>query len=91
MNKLCQAFGGAIALTSANVSGGANSLAVEDFRDLWPQCGAVYDGGRIEASPLGSTIIELSSPGTFTVLRPGVAEKATISILEKNELTRKQY
>jgi tRNA A37 threonylcarbamoyladenosine synthetase subunit TsaC/SUA5/YrdC len=84
IRQLCSAFKGAIALTSANVSGGENSLAVDDFRDLWSQCGAVYDDGPIPASPLGSTVVDLSRPGRYIILRPGVAEAATRSTLERH-------
>ena len=30
-------FGSALALTSANISGGMSSLTVDEFRELWPQ------------------------------------------------------
>ena len=80
--KMCAAVGGALALTSANLSGAANSLTVEDFRGLWPQCGAIYDGGAIEASPEGSTIVDLSQPGSFRIRRCGVAAEQTVTLLE---------
>ena len=86
VRQLCTAFGSAIALTSANPSGGDNSLAVDDFRELWCQCGAVYDGGRIPASPLGSTIVDLSRPGRYGITRAGVAEEATREVLERHGL-----
>lgn len=90
IQKLCHAYGGAIALTSANVSGSANSLEVEDFRELWPRCAVIYNGGTIEASPSGSTIVDLSVPGRYKIIRPGVAEEATIAILKNNNLSQRQ-
>lgn len=87
---LCRAFGGAIALTSANLSGGSSSLEVEGFRELWPRCGAIYDSGRIDASPAGSTIIDLSSPGSFKILRPGVVELETKAVLERHGIAQRQ-
>ena len=88
--RLCRSFGGAVALTSANVSGGSSSLEIEDFRELWPRCGAIYDGGKIDASPAGSTIIDLSEQGFFRILRPGVAESDTKAILEKYGIAQRQ-
>ena len=72
------------------MSGGSNSLDIEDFQDLWPRCGAIYDSGKIDASPLGSTIVDLSSPGSFQILRPGVAEAETRTTLEKHGLAQRQ-
>lgn len=68
------------------MSGGDNSLAVGDFQELWPQCGAIYDGGAIPASPLGSTIVDLSRPGHYAILRAGVAEAGTRMVLETHGL-----
>ena len=90
IQKLCQAFGGAIALTSANLSGGNNSLEVGDFEELWPQCGVIYNGGAIRASPLGSTIIDLSLPDFYKILRPGIAEAESREVLEKYSLCQRQ-
>lgn len=87
---LCKAFGGAIALTSANLSGTSSSLEIEEFRELWPRCGAIYDGGRIDASPAGSTIIDLSQSGSYKVLRPGVAEVETKAVLDRYQITQRQ-
>ncbi|MBN3310882.1 MTF1 factor, partial [Amia calva] len=76
MRKLAQQCGGPLALTSANVSSRASTIAVEEFRDLWPSLGLVVDGGPVGdvMSPecrLGSTVIDLSSPGRYGVIRPG--------------------
>ncbi|XP_066573844.1 threonylcarbamoyl-AMP synthase [Amia ocellicauda] len=88
MRKLAQQCGGPLALTSANVSSRASTIAVEEFRDLWPSLGLVVDGGPVGEvmSPecrLGSTVIDLSSPGRYGVIRPGCALTATVEILEK--------
>lgn len=72
-----------MALTSANVSGAASPLRIEDFRDLWIQCAVVYDGGAIPASPDGSTIVDLSQEKTYAIVRPGIALDATRTSLQK--------
>jgi hypothetical protein len=38
--------------------------------------GGVFDGGRLGATPLarlGSTVADLSEPGTYRIVRPGSA------------------
>lgn len=48
----------------------------QEFQDLWPHLSLVIDGGPIgdSQSPecrLGSTVVDLSVPGKFTIIRPG--------------------
>ncbi|XP_037005168.1 threonylcarbamoyl-AMP synthase isoform X2 [Artibeus jamaicensis] len=85
---LAQMFGGPLALTSANLSSQASSLNVEEFQDLWPQLSLVIDGGPIGdgQSPecrLGSTVVDLSVPGKFGIIRPGCALESTTAVLQK--------
>ena len=37
IRSVARDFGGALALTSANLSGTPSSLTVDEFRHLWPQ------------------------------------------------------
>ncbi|XP_010975801.3 threonylcarbamoyl-AMP synthase [Camelus dromedarius] len=88
MQDLAQVFGGPLALTSANLSSQASSLTVEEFQDLWPHLSLVIDGGPIGdgQSPkcrLGSTVVDLSVPGKFGIIRPGCALESTTAILQK--------
>ncbi|XP_008516124.2 threonylcarbamoyl-AMP synthase [Equus przewalskii] len=88
MQDLAQVFGGPLALTSANLSSQASSLNVEEFQDLWPQLSLVVDGGPIGdgQSPecrLGSTVVDLSVPGKFGIIRPGCALESTTAILQQ--------
>uniref|UniRef100_A0A7N9CJQ3 Threonylcarbamoyl-AMP synthase n=1 Tax=Macaca fascicularis TaxID=9541 RepID=A0A7N9CJQ3_MACFA len=88
MQDLAQMFEGPLALTSANLSSQASSLNVEEFRDLWPQLSLVIDGGQIGGgqSPecrLGSTVVDLSVPGKFGIIRPGCALESTTAILQQ--------
>eukprot|EP00740_Mantoniella_antarctica_P011048 CAMPEP_0181392324 /NCGR_PEP_ID=MMETSP1106-20121128/26521_1 /TAXON_ID=81844 /ORGANISM="Mantoniella antarctica, Strain SL-175" /LENGTH=250 /DNA_ID=CAMNT_0023513421 /DNA_START=250 /DNA_END=1005 /DNA_ORIENTATION=+ len=64
-------FGQAIALTSANQSGSPSTLDVQEFEGLWDKCGVVFDGGRIVSSRLGSTIVNLSITGEYSIKRRG--------------------
>ncbi|XP_064408352.1 yrdC domain-containing protein, mitochondrial isoform X2 [Latimeria chalumnae] len=47
-----------------------------EFQDLWPRLALVIDGGRIgdacsPESRLGSTVVNLSIPGCYSIIRPG--------------------
>ncbi|MEF2228532.1 MAG: L-threonylcarbamoyladenylate synthase [Candidatus Cardinium sp.] len=66
----------AIALTSANKSSETSCLQVQEFKELWPELDAVFDGGilgPIDPMRLGSTIVDLSVKGSFRIIRYGCA------------------
>ena len=50
----------------------------QEFRELWSSLDVVVDGGVIshggrgEASRLGSTVVDLSHTGSFSIIRPGM-------------------
>ena len=46
---------------------------MEEFRDLWDECDAVFDGGRLGDGRSGSTIIDLTRAvdGEFRFVRVG--------------------
>lgn len=82
-------FGFAIALTSANISNSHSTLDINEFKSLWPQLGAVFDGGTLsfsDSSRAGSTIIDLSEPGLYKIVRDGSALNNTLSVLKKYSL-----
>ncbi|XP_063168238.1 threonylcarbamoyl-AMP synthase [Candoia aspera] len=86
VRDLARACGAPLALTSANVSDRASSLTVTEFQELWPHLSLIIDGGPTgdALSPecrLGSTVVDLSIPGKFRVIRPGCALTQTIEVL----------
>ncbi|KGL89047.1 hypothetical protein N301_12856, partial [Charadrius vociferus] len=88
VRDLARACSGPLALTSANISCQASTLTVSEFQDLWPQLSLVIDGGPIGdiQSPecrLGSTVVDLSVSGKFTIIRPGCALTSTVEILKQ--------
>ncbi|XP_029475903.1 yrdC domain-containing protein, mitochondrial [Rhinatrema bivittatum] len=93
IQQLAKACSGPLALTSANVSSQGSTLTVQEFQDLWPRLSLVVDGGPIGdgMSPecrLGSTVVDLSVSGSYTVVRPGCALIPTVKVLgEKYGLT----
>ncbi|GAU96987.1 hypothetical protein RvY_08350 [Ramazzottius varieornatus] len=95
MQKLAASCGEPLALTSANKSGGQSTLFVEEFKELWPHLELVVDGGRSsglseDVARLGSTVVDLSQPATFSIIRDGSALLPTVSVLKKFGLTNKQ-
>lgn len=78
-----------LALTSANISGAQSTLAVEEFSNIWNQLSVIYNGGPIpdnRTARLGSTVVDLSVPGFYRIVRPGCAESNTVAILVKHGL-----
>ena len=46
----------------------------QEFSSLWPQLAVVFDGGSLdqpEGVRSGSTVVDLSKAGLFTIIRPG--------------------
>lgn len=89
IQKVSAVFTAPIALTSANKSGQSSTLDVREFEDLWPHLGAVFDGGHLGApnneqkQRAASTVIDLSLPGFYTIIRKGIAVQHTIDIMKQ--------
>jgi tRNA threonylcarbamoyl adenosine modification protein (Sua5/YciO/YrdC/YwlC family) len=78
-----------LALTSANISDHPSSVCVQEFADLWPKLDAVFDGGVLgmsELSKKGSTVVDLSKKGFYTIIRDGSARNMTVSVLQRHGL-----
>ena len=87
--QLCKRLGTPLALTSANASNEPSSLAPEEFQSLWPHLAAVFHCGRIgDSAPsrAGSTVVDLSVPGKYHIVRPGSALASTKGVLERFEI-----
>lgn len=83
MRQLCQMCGEPLALTSANISSQTSTVEVHEFQELWPKLAVVVDGGPIGGqSRLGSTVVDLSVPGKYCIIRPGCALSSTVDVLE---------
>ncbi|XP_061430699.1 threonylcarbamoyl-AMP synthase-like isoform X1 [Lethenteron reissneri] len=88
LRQLCLQLQEPLALTSANASAQPSSLHVHEFRELWGSLAVVLDGGPLgdpsdPTSRLGSTVVDLSMPGSFRIIRAGVACDRTLEILQK--------
>jgi len=86
VRHLCKRLGTPLALTSANASNEPSSLAPEEFQSLWPHLAAVFHCGRIgncTSLRAGSTVVDLSVPGKYHILRSGYALASTKAVLER--------
>lgn len=80
---------GPLALTSANVSSEPSSLHPDEFRALWPELDGVFYSStkkRKDDHRVGSTVVDVSTPGCFTVVRRGVGASFIVGILMKHGL-----
>lgn len=78
-----------IALTSANKSNEMSSVSVDEFSYLWPLLDAVFDGGQIGRERCGSTIVDLSEPGKYEIIRKGSHVNETLQILAEYAIFEK--
>lgn len=65
---------------------------LQEFECLWPELDLVFDGGVLgsnKESRSGSTVVDLSCSGLFTIIRPGMAHHRTKETLLKYGLQEK--
>lgn len=75
-----------LALTSANLSTEPSATELSQFRKLWDKIPIIFDGGALSVNSGASTIVDLSQPGKFKIVREGAALEKTIDILQKHDL-----
>lgn len=81
--KLTSALDVPLALTSANVSNKTSTVTVDEFSVLWSHLSAIFDGGKIGNNRCGSTIVDLSNPGKYEIIRKGNCFETTLQVLHK--------
>eukprot|EP00040_Diaphanoeca_grandis_P014556 m.73955 g.73955 ORF g.73955 m.73955 type:complete len:315 (-) comp24609_c1_seq1:26-970(-) len=87
IRELARACKTPLALTSANISADPSCTKIEEFKHIWKELAVVVDGGDlISKSKAGSTVVDLSVRGEYTIIRPGQAHKQTIALLELHGL-----
>ena len=84
---------GPLALTSANISSEPSSLHPDEFRALWPDLDGVFhdllnSSKQLDRRRVGSTVVDLSRPGYYTIVRHGIAANIIIGKLNKYGLKR---
>lgn len=84
-----------IALTSANKSGMASTLDIFEFRDLWSDLSAVFDGGHLGDTNndmkqrCASTVVDLSTPGFYQINRNGIAMEHALRTMKEFNIRKK--
>lgn len=83
---------GPIALTSANVSNEPSSLHPDEFSALWPELDGIFvmpnTTKKTDTRRVGSTVVDLSQPGCYEIVRHGIAASIISGILKKTGLRR---
>ncbi|XP_047999336.1 yrdC domain-containing protein, mitochondrial [Leguminivora glycinivorella] len=91
INKVTENFDMPIALTSANFSNEPSTLSVKEFEHLYCHLGAVFDGGMLsqglDQNRTGSTVVDLSKIGCYSIIRRGISYEHVVKVLEENGLT----
>lgn len=86
IRAIARGSGSALALTSANLSGHPSSVDTQDFESLWRYCAFVFDGGLLPGGRSGSTVVDLTEPRRYKILRPGSAREETVAVLHRFSL-----
>lgn len=90
VNDLTKIFDMPVALTSANFSNEPSTLSIKEFEHLFGQLGAVFDGGilsqGLDENRTGSTVIDLSQAGVYTIIRRGISYDRVVAIVQKHGL-----
>ena len=86
---------GPLALTSANESNEPSCLYPKEFENLWPSLGGIFHDGYMYGKAYdklrkGSTIVDLSQPDCYKVVRFGVNANQLLGILRKFGLRKEQ-
>lgn len=91
IRSVVRCCGSPLALTSANISSHESPLNIHEFQELWGKLHTVFDGGCLGGNELacreGSTVVDLSQPGTYRLVRRGSAFKQTVDTLNRYELS----
>jgi len=79
---------GPLALTSANVSNEPSSLHPDEFCALWPELDGIFHSSKNSRKEnnerrVGSTVVDLATPGCFTVVRHGINANSIMGMLRK--------
>ncbi|CAH1980516.1 unnamed protein product [Acanthoscelides obtectus] len=81
-------LGKPIALTSANLSNEPSATEILEFKSIWDQIpvifdGAViFDGGKL-SNDRASTVVDLTEPGLFKVIRKGAGYLTMLNIFKE--------
>ncbi|KAM0728181.1 Threonylcarbamoyl-AMP synthase [Formica fusca] len=84
---------GPLALTSANISNEPSNLHPDEFRALWPELDGIFhemfnSNKQLDRRRVGSTVVDLSRPGYYRIVRHGIAANIIVGVLNKYGLKK---
>lgn len=84
---------GPLALTSANISNEPSNLHPDEFRALWPELDGIFhenfnQNKQLDRQRIGSTVVDLSRPGYYRIVRHGIAANIIVGTLNKFRLRK---
>lgn len=88
IRHLTRNLGKPLALTSANLSNEPSAVEVSDFSEIWDKIPAIFDGGKLNINKAASTIIDLSIPNVYRIIRQGAAYEKLEEILTSFNLRK---
>lgn len=86
LRAICRQLQAPIALTSANLSGSESPIRAQEIHGVSNSCSLILDAGVLGEKRAGSTIVDLTIPGCYAILREGSAYSETTSTLTKHGL-----
>ncbi|XP_015108307.1 yrdC domain-containing protein, mitochondrial-like [Diachasma alloeum] len=94
LRSLCRIINEPLALTSANSSDQPSSLTPDEFQHLWPQLGGIFytitDKKKLDESyRVGSTVVDLTVPNEFYIIRRGILLDRVFKIMYRYGLTKR--
>lgn len=89
VRTVVKSLGCPIALTSANISNEPSAVQIGEFKSLWNKLSCVVDGGCLSSNRSGSTVVDLSEPGFYKIIRSGMAHENTCKLLRKYRLVER--
>ncbi|XP_028131450.1 threonylcarbamoyl-AMP synthase [Diabrotica virgifera virgifera] len=89
IRSLSSGLGKPLALTSANLSNEKNAIEIDDFKNIWQKLPVIFDGGKLKEDNNASTVVDLSEPGIFNIVRKGVSCESIVDVLTRFSLKNK--
>ncbi|VEN57736.1 unnamed protein product [Callosobruchus maculatus] len=79
-------LGKPIALTSANLSDEPSATDILGFKSIWNQIPIIFDGGKLKYNDSASTVVDLTEPGLFKIIRKGAGYETMLNIFKEFNL-----
>ncbi|XP_011313728.1 yrdC domain-containing protein, mitochondrial [Fopius arisanus] len=94
LRSLCRIINEPLALTSANSSDQPSSLIADEFQHLWPHLAGIFytinNKNKLDESyRVGSTVVDLTVPNEFHIIRRGIFVDRVFKMMYKYGLKKR--